>query len=222
MSFSIALTGINAATADLDTISNNIANSNTVGFKGSRAEFADLYAAQGIGISTNTIGSGVQVASINQIFSQGALNFTGNPLDLAINGEGFFRLNDNGSIVYTRAGIFGLDAEGFIVNSEGQRLTGFQADASGQVGNVIGDLQIPTDDMAPSATSKVDAVLNLDATAAEPAVTPFDPADPQSYNYSTAVTLYDSLGISHTLTLYFVKTANANEWELHATVDGTD
>ena len=127
MSFSTALSGLNAAQTNLDVVSNNIANSNTHGFKGSRVEFADVYAVSQSGGTQNSVGKGVRVAAVNQQFTQGDIELTENNLDLAITGKGFFRLNENGATVYSRAGAFGLDREGFIVNSSSQRLTGYQA-----------------------------------------------------------------------------------------------
>ena len=221
MSFRVALTGLNAATADLGVIANNIANSNTTGFKSSRAEFADLFASSAQGVTSNTVGSGVQLAAVAQQFEQGTISFTGNPLDLALNGQGFFRLSDNGTVVYSRAGAFGVDRTGFVVNSAGQRLTGFQAGPFGNVANTLTDLRITTTDLLPSATTAVDATLNLDAQSPEPVITPFDPTEPSSFNYSTSISIFDSLGVAHDMTMYFVKTPTANGWEVHATVDGT-
>ena len=119
MTFDIALTGLNAASADLEVISNNIANSATTGFKRSRAEFADVYATSALGVASNAIGEGVRVANIRQEFTQGDVTFTDNNLDLSISGEGFFRMDDNGSTVYSRAGTFGLDHQRFWSYSDG-------------------------------------------------------------------------------------------------------
>ncbi|MFO1349952.1 MAG: flagellar hook protein FlgE [Gammaproteobacteria bacterium] len=217
MSFQTALTGVNAATADLGVISNNIANSSTTGFKGSRAEFADLfYGATGVGY-------GVQMAGVRQQFEQGGINATGNPLDLAINGEGFFRLNDNGSIVYSRAGSFGIDRDGYIVNNDNLRLTGYLADATGNITDTVGDLQLDSKGVDPKSTTAAQYALNLSANAPaiDTAANPFDPTDANSYNFSTSLTVYDSLGISHTLTSYYVKPdATTNDWEVHFTLDG--
>lgn len=227
MSFGTALSGINAATADLNVVSNNIANNNTTGFKGSRAEFADLTAqviAGNLGTGNLAIGTGVQLADVSQQFTQGSLNSTGNPLDLGINGQGFFRMDDNGAIVYTRAGAFGTDSNGYIVNGDNQKLTGYQADATGKLTNTLGDIKLSTGDFPPQVTSNVGMGLNLDAQATAPDATahPFSPTDPDSFNNSTSLTIYDSEGVSHTLTAYFIKdSATPNTWNVQVTVDGT-
>jgi len=114
MGFETALTGLNAASADLNVISNNIANTSTTGFKGSRAEFADIYAAANLGTTSTAIGSGVRLSAVAQQFTQGNISFTNNNLDLAINGQGFFRLSDNGSSVYSRSGTFHVDRDGYM------------------------------------------------------------------------------------------------------------
>jgi len=220
MSFNIALSGLNAASADLDVISNNIANVSTTGFKGSRTEFADIFSSASIGSVSTAIGSGVNVARVSQQFSQGNINVTNNGLDLAISGQGFFRLSDNGATVYSRSGAFGLDNNGYITNSQNQRLTAYLADASGNVTGALGDLQLSTANIVPQATSNIQVGVNLNSAATVPAVA-FNAADPSSYNNSTSLTLYDSQGTSHLGTLYFVKTA-PNSWDTHLFVDGTE
>jgi flagellar hook protein FlgE len=218
MSFRTAISGLNAANANLGVISNNIANSNTTGFKESRAEFGDMFPVSNF----NSIGTGVKLDAVSQQFKQGTIENTGNPLDLAVDGQGFFRLNDDGAIVYTRAGTFGVDKEGYVVNNADLRLTGFQVDASGQLNSTLGEIHLPTTDIQPQATSRVDFGLNLDATVVPPQTTPFDYLDPGSYNFSTAVTVYDGQGTSHSLTAYFVKNAGANSWTTYYSLDGTD
>ena len=133
MSFQTALTGLSAAQGNLSVTGNNIANSSTTGFKMSRAEFADIYATSVYGSSSTAIGGGVKLSNVAQQFSQGSIDFTDNPLDLAISGEGFFRLDDNGSVSYSRAGMFKVDKDGFLVNSTGQQLTGYQATPTGTI-----------------------------------------------------------------------------------------
>ena len=223
MSFRIALSGMNAATADLNVTSNNIANSNTTGFKQSRAEFGDVFAVSSSGLSRNAIGAGVRLEDIAQQFGQGNIDFTGRNLDLAISGQGFFTLSDKGASVYSRAGNFGADRDGFVVNPAGQRLQVYQPNASG-IGFDTGrmsDLQLATGDSPPRATSTVTVQSNLPANAAVPTGTPFDPNDPNTYNRTTSLTVYDSLGAAHSQSLYFVKTAIPNQWQLHTTIDGT-
>lgn len=210
MPFRIALSGLNSFSSSLRSTSNNIANAGTTGFKRARSEFADVYAG--------SQGTGVQVAANSKQFNQGNIEFTGNTLDMAINGQGFFRMSDNGTTVYTRAGNFHLDREGYITNNQNQRLTGFQADTSGNITGALGELQLDSTGISPGATSRIDLGLNLDARETVPA-TPFDPNDSQSYNHSASISVYDSLGNQHDMTLYFAKTGD-NAFDMHAFVDG--
>lgn len=223
MSMRIALSGMNAATADLGVTSNNIANANTTGFKESRAEFGDVFAASAYGLSKNAIGAGVRLQAVAQQFGQGNIDFTGKNLDLAINGQGFFTLSDNGSLVYSRAGNFGADKDGYVVNPSGQRLQVYMPNAAGNGFDTgrLSDLQLSTGDSAPKATSNVTVQSNLPANATAPTVSPFDPTDPNTYNRTTSLTVYDSLGAAHSQSLYFVKTANPNEWQVYNYIDGT-
>jgi len=163
MTFNTALSGLAAASADLRITGNNIANSSTVGFKASRAQFADVYASTLLGSGANEIGSGVRLANVAQQFDQGTISFTDNALDLAIDGSGFFVLSDQGARSFTRAGMFGVDDGGFITAANGARVQGFAANASGTVSGVLGDLQIQTSNLAPARTTQVDATVNLDA-----------------------------------------------------------
>ena len=222
MSFHIARSGMNAATQDLNVTSHNIANANTTGFKQSRAEFADLFPVSTYGLAGNAVGAGVKLATVAQQFGQGNVEFSGRALDLAISGEGFFTLSDRGATVYSRAGNFGADDDGFVVNPAGHRLQVFPPNASGtgfDTGRLT-DLQLATGDAPPRATAKVGVGANLPANASVPAVAPFDAADPESWNHTTSLTVYDSLGAAHTQTFHFVKTANPNEWQVHASIDG--
>jgi flagellar hook protein FlgE len=222
MSFSIALSGLNAATADLDTTSNNIANSATTGFKSSRAEFSELFSASALGAASNSVGEGVRVATEAQQFTQGNINATGNNLDLAISGQGFFIVSQAGALSYTRSGSFQVDNNGFIVNSQNQRLQAYPPAATGGFNTGgLGDLQLVTSVSAPAATTNAQVLFNLPANASAPTVAPFDPTNPSSYNQTTSLTLYDSLGAVHTGTLYFVKTATPNQWTTQLYVDGT-
>ena len=230
MAFDTAVSGINAATADLGVIGNNIANSSTTGFKTSRAEFADVYATSLLGAGGNAIGKGVYLAGVTQEFTQGNISFTNNALDLAINGSGFFLLSDNGAALYTRAGNFQVDREGFIVSNQGHRLQAFQVNSAGDINGQSGDLQLDTSLIDPNPTARVDLTANLDSREVPPAVPfggPFDAfavpptlPDPDSFNATTSTTIYDGLGNSHVLSSYYVKTANPNEWEVHSLVDG--
>lgn len=179
MPFRAALSGLNAASADLRVIGNNVANASTTGFKQSTVHFSDVFASSNLGSTANAIGSGVRIADIAQQFSAGNIEFTNNNLDLAIGGQGFFRLDTGGSIVYSRSGAFSPDREGFIVNSQGQRLTGYLADGTGNITGAIGNIQLDTSDIAPQATESIRFGLNLNASASVPA----------SYQTSGAITL---------------------------------
>lgn len=222
MPFRTALSGLNASAAELRVIGNNVANAGTTGFKKSRAEFADIYPATNLGAASNAIGAGVRVASVTQQFTQGNINFTDNILDLAVNGQGLFRLSDSGAILYSRSGAFQVDSAGFIVNNQQQRLTGFQADAAGNITGALGDLFLDKSDIAPSETTTIDVGVNLNSEAAIiPGATVFDPTDPTSYNNSSSLTIYDSLGSSHLATTYYRKTA-ANTWDTYTFINGNE
>lgn len=220
MSFNTALSGLNAASTDLNVTGNNIANVGTTGFKSSRTEFADLYAASMLGTGRNAVGSGVITQSVSQQFTQGNLTSTGRSLDLAISGNGFFMVSDNGSRLYTRNGSFNTDANGYIVDGSGNRLQGYGVNGNGSVVNgVITDLKVDTANQPPSPTSKITSTLSLNSAASTPTNATFDPADSDSYNWSTSVDIYDSQGNSHTMTNYFVKDSS-NNWTMHTLVDG--
>lgn len=222
MSFQIGLSGMRAASKDLNVTGNNIANAGTVGFKRSRAEFADVYAATVLGTGKTQNGSGVLLADVAQLFQQGIINPTENPLDLAINGNGFFQVSNNGAHSYTRAGFFGLDREGFIVDNYGYNLQGYTVNASGELeSGKVGDLRIETNMADPKATSKINQTVNLNSTLDEidQVATPFDPTDPTTYSRATSTVIYDDQGNPHTMTQYFVKTA-PNEWNMHVAISG--
>lgn len=220
MSFNIGLSGLRAATKDLNVTGNNIANAGTAGFKQSRAEFSDVYAASVLGTGKNQQGSGVLLSNVSQLFNQGNINYTQNALDLAINGNGFFQVSNNGAVSYSRAGYFGTDREGFIVDNFGYNLQGYSTDANDQlqVGQ-IGNLQIKTSSQEPKPTSKVEQSFNLNSTNDVPINTPFSATDPKSYNSSTSTNIYDTQGNAHALTQYFVKNG-ANSWDMHVLIDG--
>jgi flagellar hook protein FlgE len=220
MSFQQGLSGLNAASKNLEAIGNNVANANTVGFKASQVQFADVYASSLSGGGTGNIGIGVKVAQVAQQFSQGNITGSNNPLDIAINGDGFFRMNDNGIVTFARNGQFQLDKGGYIINANGSRLTGFAADANGSImqGEVV-DVQISRATINPRQTAEVDTALNLDSRL--PAIaTPFNAADPTTYSSASPVTIYDSQGMSHIVQSYYVKTG-PNSWDVYASSDGT-
>ncbi len=220
MSFEQALSGLNAASKNLEVIGNNVSNASTVGFKGSRAEFADVFANSLSGGGASQIGIGTKISSVQQQFTQGNITASSNTMDTAINGGGFFRMDDNGAISYSRNGQFELDKSGYIVDAQGKRLTGFSA-TNGvlSTGSPV-DLKINTADLSPNATTKVTAQINLDSTNTALTAAGFSPTDPTTYNNSTSVTVYDSLGNSHTLESFFVKTG-AGTWDVFSTADGT-
>lgn len=222
MGFQSGLSGLNSASKNLDVIGNNVANASVVGFKGSVTQFADVFAASLGGGGASQIGIGTKVQNVAQTFNQGNISPTDNPLDIAITGRGFFRLDDNGSIVYSRNGQFRLDSQGFVVNSDGLSLTGYGVDANGNIVNAApAPIQFDTSDIAPNATSQFNAGVNLDSRLNPPAVAPFDPNNTSTYNFTTSGTTYDTLGNPHVFTLYFVRTATAGQWDVQATVDGT-
>ena len=162
----------------------------------------------------------MRLSDVRQEFTQGNVEITERQLDLAVSGNGFFVVNDNGALLYSRVGAFGLDATGFVENAEGERLQIYPPDGSGGFNTgTLGDLQITTDTSPPVASSTVDMNINLPADATAPTVAPFDPNDPQTYNHSTSTVVYDSLGVAHTATYYFVETGGA--WESYQTLDGT-
>jgi len=221
MPFRIALSGLNAAQTDLSVTANNIANTSPLVFKGSRAEFADLFAVSLQGVSSNATGNGVRVAAVAQQFAQGNIEFTDSNLDLAVSGSGMFIVNDGGALAYTRAGAYQLNRDGFVVNSQQQRLQAYPPLAGGGFNTGgLSDLRLQTTDSPPAATTSVEYLLNLPANATQPARTPFDPADPTTFNQATSLTLFDSLGATHTGTMYFDKTVNANEWNARLYIDG--
>ena len=221
MPFTIALSGLNAASADLGVTANNVANVNTNGFKMSRAQFAEVFAVGTQSVSSSASGSGVRLSSIAQQFTQGNIDFTDNALDLAIGGEGFFVLNDNGARSYTRAGAFGVDNEGYVVNAQGARLQAYPFAGGGlfNTGTPV-DLQLTTGANPPAATTRAAFGINLPANAAAPINPTFDPTDPTSFNHTTSVTVYDSLGAAHTATVYFIKDAAANTWNTEVEIAG--
>ncbi len=172
MPFRTALSGLNAASSELRVIGNNVANASTTGFKKSRVEFADIFASSNLGAASNAIGSGVKISSVTQQFSQGNIAFTDNNLDLAVSGQGLFVLDDNGVRVYSRAGAFGVDRNGFVSNSQGQVLQGDIADVNGNLTNTTGSLQLDFSNISPRATTDADMALNLNSSLPVPGATP--------------------------------------------------
>jgi flagellar hook protein FlgE len=222
MGFQSGLSGLNTASKNLDVIGNNIANASVVGFKTSTTQFADVFANSLVGAGASQVGIGARVASVAQQFTQGNVSTTSNPLDIAINGKGFFRLDEGGAVTYTRNGQFRFDANGFIVTSDGLNLTGYTVDGNGNILPAAPvPIQISFSDIAPQTTSQFTLGMNFDSREGQPATAVFNPSDPTSYNFSTSGNVYDSLGNSHIFTVYMVKTATAGQWQMYGQVDGT-
>lgn len=221
MPFAIALSGLNAASSDLEVTANNVANVNTNGFKMSRAQFAEVFAVGTQSVGSSAAGSGVRLSAVSQQFTQGNIDFTDNALDLAIGGEGFFVLSDNGARSYSRAGAFGVDNTGFVVNAQGQRLQAYPFAGNGLFNTgTPQDLQLVTGANPPAATTTASFGINLPADAPIPINPVFDPADPSSFNHTTSVTVYDSLGAAHNATVYFIKDAVVNTWNTQVEIEG--
>ncbi|MET0331022.1 MAG: flagellar hook protein FlgE [Dyella sp.] len=223
MALNQALSGINAAQADLNVISNNIANAGTTGFKGSTAEFSDVFAVTGVNLAANAIGSGARLSDVAQQFTQGDIQQTGVPLNLAISGNGFFMVNNGSGPAYTRNGAFQQTPTGEVITSDGTNaalqifppngLGGFNTSTT--IGLTVNSAQANA-----QPTSNIAITANLNSTSAIiPATTPFDPADPTSFNNASPVTVFDSQGGSHQANVFYVKTAN-NTWNANLVIDG--
>ncbi|MCA6217957.1 flagellar hook protein FlgE [Ideonella sp. B7] len=226
MSFQQGLSGLNVMSKNLDVIGNNIANASTVGAKSSRAEFADLYANALNGSGAAPIGIGVQLAAVAQQFTQGNITATDNAMDVAINGNGFFQMNDpKGEVVYSRNGQFKVNNEGFVVNNQGQQLMGYAADSNGNIiQGPTSALQLPTAGINPQATSKIGMEFNLDSrekvTDPGAAATPrIDFTDSSTFNQARSMTVYDAKGQPVALSYYYQK-AGDDTWNLYATANG--
>lgn len=221
MGFQHGLSGLRAASTNLDVIGNNVANANVIGFKQSQAQFSDIFANSLGGAGGNQVGIGTQVNTIAQSFSQGNISNSTNPLDMAIVGGGFFRLSDNGAISFSRNGQFHLDKNGFLVNADNLNVTGYAADKAGKIiASSPTNLQLSTAEMTPQATTTFTAGVNLDSRTLVPATLPaFDATNPDTYASSTSGAIFDSLGNSHVFTLFFQKSAPST-WDVYAAVDG--
>lgn len=227
MSFQQGLSGLQGAGKHLEVVGNNVANASTVGFKQGQVQFADAYANSMNRSGHSPVGIGVNVANVSQSFSQGHIAATNKPLDVAINGDGFFRMVSNltdQSPRYGRNGQFQLNKDGYLINPSmnGAYLTGYPAGSTG--GDAV-PLKIDTATLPATPTARVSSKINLDSRQAVPTVTPFDPANPQSYNNSTGVTVYDSLGNPYSLQTHYVKAAPSGSppgttWSVYASVDG--
>ena len=232
MAFSTALSGLTAASSDLDVTANNIANANTIGFKGARAQFADVYAAGAVNLNNSVIGQGVRLAHTAQQFTQGNISTSSSNLDLAISGDGFYTLKSANGLVYSRNGQFGEDKNGNVISSTGQELQVYPPLINGGFNTgTLSNLNLQTAQSAPLATTTGKVILNLPANTLPPTVGTFDPTNSQSYNQSTSTTVYDSLGNAYPATMYFSAapvvpattppSAVPNTWDVNMTV-GTD
>jgi flagellar hook protein FlgE len=218
MGYQQGLSGLTASANELDVIGNNIANANTVGFKQGQAQFADMYANSVATAVNNQIGLGTKLGSVQQQFGQGTITTTSQALDVAINGSGFYQMSNNGAVTYTRNGVFQLDKNGNIVNAQGLQLMGYAANAKGVINSAATvPLTVPTANIAPGATANITAQFNLNSQDALPITKPFNYQDPTSYNYSTSINAYDSLGGTQQVNMYFAKTASGT-WEAYSGV----
>ena len=218
MSMNIGMSGLIATSEQMNSISHNIANVGTAGYKSSRTEFQDIYAPEFGGGEMN----GVEVAAIRQSFKNGTTTPTGRNGDLAINGEGFFMVENKGQQMFTRNGVFNLDKDGNLVSSDGSHLQGYGVTGTGQIQTgTITDLTVETGDMPARSSTKVNMEVNLDANspAIDSTTKKFDPEDPSTFTSSATTTVYDSLGAEHEVTQYYVKTAD-NTWNVNYVVDG--
>ena len=219
MAFSTSISGLQAAQKDMGVISNNIANVGTTGFKRSDSLFAELYTASLGGAGTQP-GSGVTLERIRSDFGQGSFEFTSSQLDLAIDGNGLFVLQNGSETLYTRAGAFRLDNDGFVVTESGANLQGYGADDNGQINTALGNLQITNALLAQKPTEEITFNGNLDSRATAPTTAPFDATNPETYNFTSTTTVYDSAGAAHQVTLYFAKDATAaNQYNVTASID---
>jgi flagellar hook protein FlgE len=236
MSFQQGLSGLNSASTQLATIGNNVANASTVGFKQSQTQFADMYAASMSGSTSKIAGSGSSVATIAQLFTQGNVSNSTNPMDVAIKGNGFFQVDDgSGTPKYSRNGQFQVDPKGYIVNAQSGKITGYAASANGKIipSTTPKALQISTAPMQANQTNNITMGTNLDATQ-RPVALPidttvpasinlantvpiFDSTNSSSYTNSTAVTVYDAAGTAHVGSVYFQRQP-INETAIQANV----
>lgn len=234
MGFQQGLSGLNASSKNLEVIGNNIANANTYGSKSSRAEFSDLYAASLSGAGASNVGIGTRLSSVAQQFTQGNISITDNPMDLAINGGGFFQVSDGKSPTeYTRNGQFKVDRNGYIVNNDSLKLLGYPADGTGQIQPGLAQpLQLPTRGIDPQVTGNIKVEVNIDSRAR--ATAPVDASgaeitgitlnDGATYNNATSLTVYDQKGQPIPVTLYFQRTRTLSDtgdtvWNVYATAN---
>ena len=219
MAFNTSISGLQAAQQDMGVISNNIANVGTTGFKRSDSLFAELYTSSLGGAGTQP-GSGVTLERIRSDFGHGSFEFTSSQLDLAIDGNGLFVLQNGSETLYTRAGAFRLDNDGFVVTESGASLQGYGADDNGQINTALGNLQITNALLAQKPTQEITFNGNLDSRATAPTTVPFDATNPETYNFTSTTTVYDSAGAAHQVTMYFAKDATvASQYNVTVSID---
>jgi flagellar hook protein FlgE len=222
MGFQQGLSGLNVSSRNLEVIGNNVANSATYGAKAARAEFADIYAAALNGAGTSNIGIGATIGAVAQQFTQGNITTTENPMDLAINGGGFFQLSDGKNpTTYSRNGQFKLNRDGFIVNNENHQLLGYQADNQGTIIQAqASPMRLPTAGIEPNATDLITLEMNFDSRDEVASGSSINFSDPNSYNFATSQTAYDIKGQNIGLTYYMRKTS-ADNWDMYVTANGS-
>ncbi|HEY1795510.1 MAG TPA: flagellar hook protein FlgE [Stellaceae bacterium] len=233
MSLLVELSGVQAAQTDIDTIGNNIANVSTAGFKASSAQFSDIYAGSLMGAAgaNTTPGQGVNTTNISQLFTEGTITQTGNPLDIAVNGSGFLQVQTPSGVAYTRDGNLSLNSSGNLVTDTGSEVMGYAPAASGSSGGVtsgpLGAIQISSGNINAVATSALGFNVNLPST--DPVIntttTPFSVGNASSYDESTTTSVYDSLGVSRTLTTYFTQVSGSgspDQWATHWQLSDSD
>jgi flagellar hook protein FlgE len=221
------VSGINSNGNAMNIIGDNIANVNTIGFKSSRAIFSDLLSAE---IGGTKIGLGSRLASSDRVFVQGGVETTNSATDMAIQGRGLFILKDaQGGTFYSRAGEFSVDKDGNLSNPDGLAVQGVKLDSSGNPTSGLTNIVISQLVVAPAETDTINLATNVDATATPPApAIPADAAGTQdtpgnwfgASNFSTVVTVYDSLGQGHDLNILFRKTSTPNEWDYRVVANG--
>ncbi|MBN3727010.1 flagellar hook protein FlgE [Burkholderia sp. Ac-20379] len=221
MGYQQGLSGLQGASNHLNVIGNNIANANTVGFKAAIAQFSDVYANSVSTAVANGIGAGTQLAEVMQVFRQGSLTNSQNPLDIAISGNGFFQVSNNGTTTYTRDGQFHADARGNIVNNAGANLMGYGVNADGSIDTAsLKALSAPQGNIPPKATTAISGQFNLSQTDKAQTHSPFNYTDSSTYTLRQPVQAHDSLGNQQNVNLYFVKSATAGTWNVYAGADG--
>lgn len=218
MGLNSSISGINAAQQEMSVISNNIVNAGTIGFKKGEAEFAEIYSSS-VNQAGAAAGQGVELTGIRSDFTQGEFEFTSSNLDLAIDGGGLFVLKEGAETFYSRAGSFRIDGDGFILNSAGQNLQGFQPDGRGAISEIVGDLRLDAALLEQKVTSLVTFKGNLDSRTTAPNLD-FDINNPNSYCCTSSLLVYDSAGSQHELTLFFAKNVDDPEsFDVYVAID---